>query len=71
MAEAYGGLLDHLADTTPSTFRDGRIDHPTAPGIGIGIDEDPVRAAAERGHRWRNPDRRNTDGRWPPGRKAP
>jgi galactonate dehydratase len=56
------GLLDYLADTTPFTFRDGYIDRPTAPGLGITIDEDAVRAAAERGHRWRNPVWRNTDG---------
>jgi hypothetical protein len=56
------GLLDYLADSTPFTFRDGYIDRPTAPGLGITIDEDAVRAAAERGHRWRNPVWRNADG---------
>jgi galactonate dehydratase len=56
------GLLDYLADTTPFTFRDGYIDRPTAPGLGITIDENAVRAAAERGHRWRNDVWRNADG---------
>ncbi len=57
-----GLLLGHLADTTPFTFRDGYIHRPTAPGPGITIDEDAVRAAAERGHRWRTPVLRNADG---------
>ncbi|MFE9440069.1 enolase C-terminal domain-like protein [Streptomyces sp. NPDC006602] len=57
-----GGLLDSLVDTEAFTFRDGYIDRLTAPGLGITIDEDAVRAAAERGHRWRNPLWRNADG---------
>jgi galactonate dehydratase len=56
------GLLDYLVDTEPFTFRDGYIDRLTAPGLGITIDEDAVRAAAERGHRWRNDVWRNADG---------
>ncbi|WP_155589756.1 hypothetical protein [Streptomyces cavernae] len=32
------------------------------PFPGRRFDEDAVRAAAERGHRWRNPVWRNTDG---------
>ncbi|MGW3955773.1 galactonate dehydratase [Streptomyces sp. NPDC004752] len=57
-----GGLLDYLADTEPFTVRDGFIHRPTGPGLGIVIDEKAVRAAAERGHRWRNPLWRNADG---------
>jgi galactonate dehydratase len=56
------GLLDYLVDPETFAFRDGYIERPTAPGLGITIDEDAVRAAAERGHRWRNPVWRNADG---------
>ncbi|WP_276615608.1 enolase C-terminal domain-like protein [Nonomuraea basaltis] len=49
------GPLDYLADTTPFTFRDGYIGRPTPPDLGITIDENAVRAAAERGHCWRDP----------------
>jgi len=35
---------------------------PTAPGLGIEIDERAVAAAAARGHRWRNPIWRAPDG---------
>ncbi|WP_435219191.1 enolase C-terminal domain-like protein [Streptomyces sp. bgisy034] len=35
---------------------------PTAPGLGITVDEDVVRAAAEHGHRRRNPVWRNIEG---------
>jgi len=33
---------------------DGMIALPTGPGLGVEIDEEGVRAAAEEGHRWRN-----------------
>ncbi|WP_460072621.1 galactonate dehydratase [Streptomyces sp. YKOK-I1] len=56
------GLLGYLADTEPFTVRDGFIERPTGPGLGITIDEDAVRAAAERGHHWRTPVFRNADG---------
>jgi galactonate dehydratase len=56
------GLLDYLVDAEPFAFRDGYIDRLTAPGLGITIDENAVRAAAERGHRWRNDVWRNADG---------
>ncbi|MGN9842226.1 galactonate dehydratase [Nonomuraea sp. H19] len=56
------GLLGYLLDPEPFTVRDGYIERPTGPGLGITIDEDALRAAAERGHRWRNPLWRNADG---------
>ncbi len=56
------GLLGYLADPAPFTAGDGHLDRPTAPGLGITLDEAAVRAAAERGHRWRTPTWRRTDG---------
>jgi galactonate dehydratase len=56
------GLLAYLVDAEPFTFRDGYIERLTAPGLGITVDEDAVRTAAERGHRWRNPVWHNADG---------
>jgi galactonate dehydratase len=57
-----GGVLDYLVDPTVFTIDKGFIDRPSAPGLGIEIDEDKVRAAAERGHDWKNPIWRNPDG---------
>lgn len=48
-------LLDYLVDPTPFRFVDGMANRPVGPGLGITVDEDAVRKAAEIGHRWRNP----------------
>lgn len=55
-------LLDYLADPAVFQYEDGFVKLPTAPGLGIEIDEAVVRAAAERGHQWRNPVWRLDDG---------
>ncbi|MET9730108.1 galactonate dehydratase [Streptomyces sp. NPDC006458] len=55
-------LLDYLLDTEPFRFTDGHAALPTKPGLGIDIDEDAVRRAAEHGHRWRNPVWSHEDG---------
>ncbi|WP_405691413.1 galactonate dehydratase [Streptomyces sp. NBC_00057] len=55
-------LLDYLIDPAPFRFTDGHADRPTGPGLGIDIDEDAVRRAAETGHRWRNPVWHHSDG---------
>ncbi|MCX4743999.1 galactonate dehydratase [Kitasatospora sp. NBC_01287] len=55
-------LLDYLLDPEPFRFTDGHANRPTGPGLGIDIDEDAVRRAAERGHRWRNPVWHHPDG---------
>jgi galactonate dehydratase len=53
----HGGaeLLDYVVDREPFRFVDGHIRRPTAPGLGITVDEAAVRAAASDGHSWRNP----------------
>lgn len=55
-------LLDYLEDPTVFNYRDGYVTIPTGPGLGISINEDAVRRAAETGHNWHNPVWRNKDG---------
>jgi galactonate dehydratase len=55
-------LLDYLQDQRVFEYADGFVAVPQAPGLGITIDEAVVRAAAERGHNWKNPVWRTEDG---------
>jgi galactonate dehydratase len=55
-------LLDYLQDATVFAYTDGYIDLPTQPGLGITVNEEYVREAALRGHKWRSPIWRNHDG---------
>ncbi|SDT67888.1 galactonate dehydratase [Jiangella sp. DSM 45060] len=55
-------LLDYLVDPAVFRFVDGYVERPTAPGLGIAIDEAAVRRADEVGHRWRGPIWRHPDG---------
>ena len=57
-----GDLLDYLEDRTVFEYHNGYVAIPANPGLGISIAEDVVRAAAQKGHRWRNPVWRNDDG---------
>lgn len=53
---------DYLVDPSPFTFTSGYAVRPAGPGLGIEIDEEQVRRAAEVGHRWRSPVWRHDDG---------
>jgi galactonate dehydratase len=55
-------LLDYLQDATVFAYTDGYINLPTQPGLGITVNEEYVREAALRGHKWRSPIWRNHDG---------
>jgi galactonate dehydratase len=55
-------LLDYLKDPSVFEYKDGHVAIPQGPGLGIEVDEDFVRKAAETGHRWRNPVWRHKDG---------
>ena len=55
-------LLDYLADKSVFDYRDGFVNIPQGPGLGIDIDEDYVRQRAAIGHDWHNPLWRNVDG---------
>ncbi|RZM05918.1 MAG: D-galactonate dehydratase, partial [Pedobacter sp.] len=55
-------LLDYLTDKTVFEYKDGYVNIPDKPGLGIEINEDHVRKMAGIGHNWRNPVWRHTDG---------
>jgi galactonate dehydratase len=55
-------ILDYLAKPEVFAYRDGFVDIPQGPGLGIEVNEDYVRERAEVGHRWRNPVWRHADG---------
>ncbi|MGF6848959.1 galactonate dehydratase [Chitinophaga sp. W3I9] len=55
-------LLDYLADKTVFQYKDGYVEIPSKPGLGIEINEAHVRKMAAEGHNWRNPVWRHTDG---------
>lgn len=55
-------LLDYLVDKTVFQYKDGYVDIPSKPGLGIAINEAHVRKMAAEGHNWRNPVWRHTDG---------
>jgi galactonate dehydratase len=57
-----GDLLDYLADPGVFAYRDGFATVPSAPGLGIALNEDAVREAAKIGHQWHNPVWRLDDG---------
>ena len=55
-------LLDYVKNKEVFEIKDGYINRPQLPGLGIEIDEQKVREMAIKGHNWRNPIWRNRDG---------
>ena len=55
-------LTDYLKDPNSFLLKDGYVPLPSAPGLGIEIDEEKVREAAKIGHKWKNEVWRNLDG---------
>src|SRR5690606_7232039 len=55
-------LLDYLVDPKTFEYKDGFVALPTGAGLGIEVNEEKVRQAAEIGHDWKNPVWRNDDG---------
>ena len=55
-------LLDYLRNPEVFQMKDGYINRPELPGLGIEINEEKVREMAKRGHNWKNPVWRNQDG---------
>jgi len=55
-------LLDYLADPAVFHYEDGFVKVPTAPGLGIELAEEKIRAASDHSFRWRNPSLRRRDG---------
>ncbi len=54
-------LLDYLKDDNVFKYKDGYVDIPDRPGLGIEINEEHVREMAKKGHNWRNPVWRHRD----------
>ena len=44
------------------SYKDGYVDVPTKPGLGLEIDEDLVKEVSAEGLHWTNPKWRNYDG---------
>ena len=57
-----GELKDYLVNPVVFQYQDGYVDIPTGPGLGIEINEEAVRRAANIGHNWKNPVWRRKDG---------
>ncbi|WP_136805977.1 galactonate dehydratase [Desulfosediminicola flagellatus] len=55
-------LLDYLVDPEVFSCKDGYVELPSGPGLGIEINEEKVQERAVEGHRWRNPVWRHRDG---------
>ena len=55
-------LTRYVANPEVFRFEAGFVAIPEGPGLGVDIDEAAVAAAAEEGHRWRNPLWRHEDG---------
>ncbi|MFD8386113.1 galactonate dehydratase [Streptomyces sp. NPDC059679] len=55
-------LLDYVVDREVFRFHDGHLARPTAPGLGIEVDERAVRAADGSAPDWRGPIWRHQDG---------
>jgi galactonate dehydratase len=55
-------LLTYMKNPSVFDVKEGFVATPTAPGLGVEIDEAAVREAARTPHRWRNPVWRTPDG---------
>jgi galactonate dehydratase len=55
-------MLDYITDTSVFAYKEGYVNIPQGPGLGIEINEEYVKKMAQEGHRWRNPIWRHKDG---------
>lgn len=55
-------LLDFVKNKDIFQYKDGYVDVPTKPGLGLEIDEDLVKEVSAEGLHWTNPKWRNYDG---------
>lgn len=55
-------LLDYIVDPGVFDYREGYVQIPEGPGLGIEVNEAHVREMAKIGHNWRNPVWRHPDG---------
>ena len=57
-----GELYEYLKDPSVFQYKEGFVDIPQGPGLGIEINEERIREVAVEGHNWKNPVWRNYDG---------
>lgn len=55
-------LLDFVQNKEVFQYKDGFVDIPTKPGLGLEIDEDKVKEVSAEGLNWTNPNWKNYDG---------
>ena len=55
-------LLDYITNKEVFMYKEGFIDIPTKPGLGIDVNKEKVLEMAKIGHNWKNPLWRNYDG---------
>ncbi len=55
-------LLDYLSDVSVFEYKDGHVNIPDGPGLGIEVNEEKVREMAKVSHSWKNPIWRHKDG---------
>ncbi|OLO28165.1 galactonate dehydratase [Alkalihalophilus pseudofirmus] len=55
-------LLDYLSDVSVFEYKEGHVNIPAGPGLGIEVNEEKVREMAKEGHNWKNPIWRHKDG---------
>ena len=55
-------LLDFVKNKDVFEYKDGFVDLPTKPGLGLDIDEDMVKEVSAEGLQWTNPKWKNYDG---------
>lgn len=55
-------ILDYMKNPELFDYENGYVNIPDKPGLGVEIDEEKVKQAAETGHNWKNPIWRNEDG---------
>ncbi|MCL2852844.1 MAG: galactonate dehydratase [Defluviitaleaceae bacterium] len=55
-------MLDYITNKDAFTFKDGFIQIPSGPGLGVQINKEKVLEADKVGHNWKNPIWRNYDG---------
>ena len=55
-------LLDFVKNKDIFAYKDGFVDIPNLPGLGLDLDKDVIRSVSKEGLIWRNPQWKNYDG---------
>ena len=55
-------ILDYIEDPSVFEYKDGKVQIPDQPGLGIDVNEDYVKERSRMGHNWKNPVWKHEDG---------